>query len=291
MSQIVRLRAHAKVNLTLDVLGLRADGYHDIDSVMTQLELADQIQLTARADGRIAVDTNEPKLACDESNLVYQAAQALVPYCRSARGVDIFIDKRIPMAAGLGGGSADAASVLVGLNQLWSLQLEDDELAAIGAHLGSDVPFCVYGGCARVRGRGERVERIWHRPRGWVVLARPPQSQLFSGDIYRCFDEMAAKRPAAPYTPGMLEALAQGDGRLLASRMGNHLEPAVMEAEPVIIDIRRIIMARDQSWGVCVSGSGPTVVALVSDRQAGATLVQQLMAAGVAQGLLTRFKE
>ncbi len=290
MSGTIRLAAHAKVNLSLDILGSRADGYHAIDSVMAQLELADVIKLTPRPDQRIVINTNHPLLPCDEGNLAYRAAAVLAAHLPRPPGVDIFIDKRIPVAAGLGGGSADAAAVFVGLNRLWALGLSRQELAARGGEIGSDVPFCVYGGCARVRGRGERVERLPYRLQGWMVLARPPDSGLASGEIYRRYDEMTGEQSQIPHTPAVVSALVSGDWRRIASCMGNHLQPAVIAAQPAVAHIQRIVREAN-SWGVCVSGSGPTVIVAVRDAREGQKVIRQLVASAQAQALLTRFKQ
>src|SRR5690554_6156422 len=152
------VKAPAKINLTLDVVGKRADGYHDVEMIMTTIDLADRIRLTELKEDKIKVDVTKGYIPNNENNLAYEAARVLKNKVGVSKGVSIFIDKKIPVSAGLAGGSTDAAAVLRGLNDMWGLQLTMEELAEIGLEIGSDVPFCVHGGTAIAKGRGEKLE-------------------------------------------------------------------------------------------------------------------------------------
>jgi 4-diphosphocytidyl-2-C-methyl-D-erythritol kinase len=166
------LKARAKINLALDVLFRRPDGYHEVAMVMQSVALADRV--TLEADSAISVAATAAELECGPSNLAYRAAALLRERCGVDCGVRITLEKNIPLAAGLAGGSADAAAVLRGLNRLWGLGLKLAELENIGAALGSDVPFCLRGGTALATGRGEALAPLPPLPSVWVVLAKPP---------------------------------------------------------------------------------------------------------------------
>lgn len=152
------VKAPAKINLTLDVLYKREDNYHEVEMVMTTIDLADRVGLALRNDGKITLSSTDQFVPVDQRNFAYQAARLLQQRFGITKGVAIKIEKEIPIAAGLAGGSTDAAATLRGLNELWELNLSIDELAELGAEIGSDVPFCVYGGTAHATGRGEKSE-------------------------------------------------------------------------------------------------------------------------------------
>src|SRR5690625_315262 len=153
-------KAPAKINLTLDVLGKRDDGYHNVEMIMTTIDLADRIELISLEKDEVQVYLESRYVPCDERNLAYQAAMIFKEKYKIAQGVRIHIDKSIPVSAGLGGGSTDAAAVLRGLNRLWSLGLSLEELASVGKTIGSDVPFCVHNKTALAQGRGEKLTFI-----------------------------------------------------------------------------------------------------------------------------------
>ncbi len=183
------VKAPAKINLSLDALSKRPDGYHEVEMIMTMVDLADRIDLTETNDDRITVDVSEGFVPNDHRNLAYQAADLLKKRFNVKKGVSIYITKRIPVAAGLAGGSSDAAATLKGLNQLWQLGLTQDELAELGAEIGSDVSFCVYGGTALATGRGEIIQQIASPPPCWVILAKPPT---------RCFNSRCVQAFKSP---------------------------------------------------------------------------------------------
>lgn len=180
----INVKAPAKINLSLDALYKRKDNYHELEMVMTTIDLADRLQLVLLEKDCIKLDVKAHFIPDDKRNLVYQAAALLKERFQIKQGVAISLDKSIPVAAGLAGGSSDAAAALKGLNQLWDLNLSLEELADLGAELGSDIPFCLYGGTALATGRGEIIEPLPMMPNCWIVLAKPSISVSTPG-VYR----------------------------------------------------------------------------------------------------------
>jgi len=256
-------KARAKINLALDVLGKRPDGYHEVDMIMQTVDFCDFLTMNARSDGRIEVRTNALFVPSDERNLAYRAAVALRRKTGYTGGVSIDIDKRIPVAAGLAGGSTDAAAALRGLNQLWQLGLGLDELAEIGAEVGSDVPYCVWGGTALARGRGERIERQPLCPSFWVVLAKPPIA-VSTADVYGALQLTSDLR--RPDLVAAMAALRSGDLGQLAEATANVLESVTIRQHPEVARLKEQ-MVKLGGQLVMMSGSGPTVFALVEREQ------------------------
>lgn len=251
-------KAPAKINLTLDVLHKREDGFHEVEMIMTTVDLADRVWLRPTTDGKIIIKVSERFVPNDRKNLAYQAADMLRRMYSIRDGVEITLDKRIPVAAGLAGGSSDAAATLRGLNRLWKLGLSAEKLAAIGAKIGSDVSFCVHGGTALATGRGEKIEHLPAPPNCWVILAKPAIS-VSTADIYRNLDVANVQHPD---TAGMLEALETGNYEKMCESLGNVLEPITMNIHPQVIDLKEK-MERFGADAVLMSGSGPTVFGFV----------------------------
>ncbi len=252
------IKAPAKINLSLDVLKKRDDGYHEVEMIMTMVDLADRIDLSMRNDGRISVDVSEGFVPSDERNFAYQAAALLKKRFNVGHGVHIYITKRIPVAAGLAGGSSDAAATLKGLNELWKLGLTIDELAELGAEIGSDVSFCVYGGTALATGRGERIETLPDPPPMWVVLAKPPIG-VSTKDVYGGLNIKTARHAK---TAQMIDALHRQDSEAVFSLLHNTLEDVTLKIHPEVGHIKEQ-MKRFGANAVLMSGSGPTVFGLV----------------------------
>lgn len=252
------IKAPAKINLSLDVLRKRNDGYHEVEMIMTMVDLADRVDLALRLDGRISVDVSEGFVPIDERNFAYQAAALLKKRFQVAHGVHIYITKRIPVAAGLAGGSSDAAATLKGLNQLWELGLSLDELAELGAEIGSDVSFCVYGGTALATGRGEQIQALPSPPPLWVVLAKPPIG-VSTKDVYGGLKVEKAKHAK---TQEMIDALYKQDANAIFSLLHNTLEDVTLRLHPEVKHIKEQ-MKRFGADAVLMSGSGPTVFGLV----------------------------
>ncbi|MDH4619127.1 4-(cytidine 5'-diphospho)-2-C-methyl-D-erythritol kinase [Brevibacillus sp. AY1] len=255
----ISVKAPAKINLTLDVLAKRPDGYHEVEMVMTTVDLADRVDLTLREDGQITLDCSASFVPDDIRNHAYKAAVLLKERYQVSQGVHLYIDKQIPVAAGLAGGSSDAAATLRGLNQLWGLQLSQDQLAELGAEIGSDVPFCVYGGTALAKGRGEQIVHLGTPAACWVILAKPPVG-VSTADVYGQLrvDEIVSHPP----TGQMLKAIEEQNFSLMCQSLGNVLENVTLDMQPQVRQIKDLMIASGAD-GVLMSGSGPTVFALV----------------------------
>lgn len=258
------VKANAKINLTLDILNKRADGYHEVAMVMQAVGLFDTIHLTQAAAG-IALRLDTRELPADEKNLAFRAARVFLDAYHISDGVRIEIEKRIPIAAGLAGGSTDAAGVLRGLNALFAVGATADDLAALGARLGSDVPFCVYGGTMAAAGRGEILTLLPTVTKAWAVLAKPPVA-VSTAWAYDAFDR--EKPPSALRTAAMIDAVKSGDLERIAAGLSNDLERVTQKAHPVIGEYKRILR-ENGALNSLMTGSGPTVYALAkTEREA-----------------------
>ena len=260
---MVTILGRAKINLTLDILGLREDGYHEIATVMQSLALADTLTLTQQKEG-ITLRVDLPGLEADERNLAHRAAALIMNECGVRGGVHIDIVKRIPVAAGLAGGSADAAATLRGMNELYALGLSDQDLCRLGAKLGSDIPFSIMGGTVLATGRGEIMQHLADFPATHVVLAKPSAS-VSTPWAYRSYD--AHPPELHPDNAAFLEALTRGDRTRCIELVCNVLEPVTEAAHPVIGDYRTRMRAHGALCAM-MSGSGPTVFGLFAEEQA-----------------------
>ncbi|WP_261303552.1 4-(cytidine 5'-diphospho)-2-C-methyl-D-erythritol kinase [Paenibacillus andongensis] len=253
-------KAPAKINLSLDVLHKRSDGYHEVEMVMTMVDLADRIEMQELSRDTIIISSQAGYIPLDEKNLAFQAARLIKDRYDVKQGVYIHLDKQIPVAAGLAGGSSDAAATLRGLNRLWDLNIPMEELQVLGAELGSDVPFCVTGGTAVARGRGEKLEPIVSPPQCWVVLAKPPIN-VSTSEIYSKLNAREIKHH--PSTEGVLNAIREKRFDQLCGSLGNVLEEVTLDLYPEVRHLKEC-MQRLGADGVLMSGSGPTVFGLVS---------------------------
>lgn len=252
------VKAPAKINLSLDALNKRSDGYHEVEMIMTMVDLADRIDLTETNDDKITVDVSEGFVPNDQRNLAYQAADLLKKRLNVKKGVSIYITKRIPVAAGLAGGSSDAAATLKGLNRLWQLGLTMDELAQLGSEIGSDVSFCVYGGTALATGRGEIIQSIASPPPCWVILAKPPMG-VSTADVYK---RLNVNKVEHARTKEMIRAIEHQNFNEICQNLHNVLESVTLDMYPEVRNIKEQ-MIRFGADGVLMSGSGPTVFGLV----------------------------
>lgn len=252
------IKAPAKINLTLDVLHKRPDGFHEVEMIMTTIDLADRVELTLLDSDKINILSHNRFVPDDQRNLAYQAAQLLKERFKVKKGVTIAIEKNIPVAAGLAGGSSDAAATLRGLNKLWDLGLTMDELAELGSEIGSDVSFCVYGGTALAKGRGELIAELPAPPTCWVILAKPFIG-VSTADIYRRLDVNTLNHPD---TKTMIDGIKMNDYHQVCSNVGNVLEEVTLNLHPDVAQIKEQ-MKRFGADAVLMSGSGPTVFALV----------------------------
>lgn len=268
----MEIECHAKVNLTLDVLERRPDGYHEIRSVMVPVSLHDRLVLEPAEEG-ILLESRPPVTGRQEENLAYRAAALLREATGYRRGAVIRLQKAIPVAAGLAGGSTDAAGVLTGLNRLWGTGLSDRELADLAIQLGADVPFFIWSRPARVEGIGEHVVPLPLAAPLWMVVATPdvPKS---TGQVYRWFDELADPGPR-PDAGAMEAALARGDAEAVGRALGNVLERAMLPRHPEIARLKEAMLAAG-ALGAVMSGAGPSVLAVVPDREAGDRLLERI---------------
>jgi 4-diphosphocytidyl-2-C-methyl-D-erythritol kinase len=228
--------------------------------IMTMVDLADRIEIEELPQDKITLSSQSGYIPLDEKNLAFQAAKLLKGRYEVRQGVHIHLDKRIPVAAGLAGGSSDAAATLRGLNRLWRLDIPLEELQRLGAILGSDVPFCIAGGTALATGRGELLQSIESPPQCWVILAKPPIN-VSTSDIYSKLNAKHIK--AHPSTSSLLEAIRTKDMDLLCQSMGNVLEEVTLRMYPIVHQLKKC-MENQGAEGVLMSGSGPTVFGIVS---------------------------
>ena len=263
---VLEVKAYAKLNLSLDVLGKRPDGYHDMRMVMQTVSLSDDIRLETGTGRPLRMESNLGFLPANESNL---AAAAALRLCEAAGadagGLSIDLEKTIPVCAGLAGGSADAAAVLRGMNKLLGLGLPGERLEEIGALVGSDVPYCVRGGTALAEGRGEILTDLPLLPHCLVVLCKPAFS-VSTPELFRSLDGCRIRR--RPDTAGLLAALEQGDLPGVARRMYNVFEDALPARRAQEIDAIKNVMIQHGALGASMSGTGPTVFGLFTQQEA-----------------------
>lgn len=255
--------AYAKLNLTLDVLGKRADGYHDLDMIMQTVTLSDTLSIRRGEGEGIQVMSNLGYLPCDERNIAYTAASAFYKHTGCAcDGLSIVMEKRIPVAAGMAGGSADGAAVLRAMNRIYETNLSFEELAKIGKEVGADVPYCVYGGTMRARGIGEQLDKLPEMPHCYILLCKP-QFGMSTARVFGALD--CGDILQRPDTEGVIQALAQKDLHKIATSLSNVLETVVAREHGEIRKLRRIMMECG-ALGACMSGSGSTVFGIFDSK-------------------------
>ena len=259
---MVTVEANAKINLTLDILGKRPDGYHEVAMVMQTVGLHDTVTLEKRAQG-ISLNINVPWLKADEKNLAWRAAALVQEEYGLTGGVHIELVKRIPIAAGLAGGSADAAAVLKGMSELYGLNLSAKKLCELGARLGSDIPFCLLGGTMLATGRGEVLKRLPDMPETWVVLVKPRIS-VSTAWAYQNYDEQGAERH--PDNEAIQKEIARGSRKGVAKLLCNVLESVTINKYDVIERYKQMMLDKG-AMASMMSGSGPTVFALAQNRE------------------------
>ncbi len=260
----IELKALAKINLGLDVLRRREDGYHEVKMIMQTIGLCDELEIRRTKQPGIQVETNLYYLPTNENNLVYKAAQLLKDEFGLRDGIGIRLRKRIPVAAGMAGGSSDAAAVLWGMNQMYKLGLSRQELMDRGVKLGADVPYCVLRGTALAEGIGEKLSVLPPMPKCYILIAKPGIS-VSTKFVYENLHANDLRPEQHPDVDAMIRAMEKKDLGLLASRMGNVLETVTVPAYPVIDEIKRF-MVEHGALGAMMSGSGPTVFGIYDTR-------------------------
>lgn len=283
------LIAPAKINLYLEILGDRADGFHELVMVMQSVDLADQIDLRANGTDHMRVYCDHPLVPLDASNLAYRAAELMSQQFPQGfsrfGGVDITIHKHIPIGAGLAGGSANAAAVLVGLDLLWELGLTQSEIQELGAVLGSDVPFSVVGGTALATGRGEKIDPLPDLAQGSVVLAKYRSLSVSTPWAYKTYRQQFGAsylqgnaqelRRHQVHSGPMIAAIAHRDTAQISQLLYNDLEKVVLPEYPQVARLKALFQQLDVS-GTMMSGSGPTVFALVESPQQAEVVKQKV---------------
>ena len=263
----LRLKAYGKINLALDVLGRRDNGYHDVRMIMQTVGLHDRIELYRTKEPGIRLETNLFYLPNNEQNLAYRAAALLIEEFGVKEGVSIQLKKFIPVSAGMAGGSTDAAAVLFGVNKMFGLGLSIKELMERGVKLGADIPYCLMRGTALSEGIGEELTPLPQIPQCQVLIAKPGIS-VSTKVVYESLDAMELKQEDHPDIDGMCAAIRAGDAGGVLQRLGNVLEPVTAGAHPEINEIRKI-MQENGAGAVQMSGSGPTVFGVLEDPAAG----------------------
>lgn len=258
----IKLKALGKINLGLDVLGRRPNGYHDVRMVMQTVYLYDQILLEKTDKEGISLKTNLFYLPVNENNLAYRAAKMLIDEFAIKEGVHISLEKHIPVAAGMAGGSSNAAAVLYGMNRLFQLGLTDQELMERGVKLGADVPYCIMRGTVLAEGIGEELTPLPAMPKCHVLLAKPPIS-VSTQKVYEKLD--AQEVTEHPDIDGILLGLQTGDLKKITSSMGNVLENVTITEYPQIERIKDV-MKEEGALNAMMSGSGPTVFGIYDDK-------------------------
>ena len=275
----MELKALGKINLGLDVLGRRENGYHDVRMVMQTLYLYDQITIEKTEKPGIELSTNLFYLPVNENNLAYRAADLLMQEFGVEEGVKITLEKHIPVAAGMAGGSSNAAAVLYGINRMFSLGLSQEELMERGVKLGADVPYCIMRGTVLAEGIGEILTPLPAMPRCTELVAKPPIS-VSTKLVYEKLD--AHEIEDHPDIDGVLEGLERQDLKKIASSMGNVLERVTVEEYPVIEEIKEM-MKENGALNAMMSGSGPTVFGLYSDKRMAKEAAQKIKESGIAK--------
>lgn len=229
----LKVKAHGKINWTLDILGQRPDGYHDLDMLISSVSLCDNLEFQEADDLEMFLISNNGSrfVPGDEKNLVLQSARALQEATGVARGASIKLQKFIPVSAGMGGGSSDAAATLVALNRLWNCRLCTKELSEIGLTIGADVPYCIEGGLARVQGIGEKVTKLKMGRELYLIIIQPCRG-LSTKEVFGSYHSEGHREQGKPDNEAAQAALLQGDLRALAHAMGNVLEPVSVEKRP-----------------------------------------------------------
>ena len=256
------LKALAKINLGLDVLGRRENGYHDVRMVMQSVYLYDNVRLEAREEPGIELSSNLYYLPDDSGNIAYKAAQMMIEEFHLEGGVRITLDKHIPVAAGMAGGSSNAAAVLFGMNRLFGLELTRQELMERGVLLGADVPYCILRGTVLAEGIGEKLTVLPSIPKCAVLIAKPPVS-VSTRVVYEALDSKEIVKH--PDIDGLIRALEEGSLKHAAACMGNVLEDVTIPKYPVIREIKQEMLEAG-ALNAMMSGSGPTVFGLFENK-------------------------
>lgn len=267
----MKINAYAKINLTLDITGRREDGYHLLDTVMQTVSLCDTIEINRTGKQGVRLLCDREYLPTDAKNTACRAAMLFLSHCGlENEGVEIHLEKRIPSRAGMGGGSADAAAVLRGLNEMFETNLPDEALEALGAQIGADVPFCVRGGTCRCTGIGEILQPITPMPQCKILICKPPVG-MSTPRAYALLDSYPMTHQFA--TPKMLAALKSGSLRQIGASLGNRFDETMKLMQ--VKAIKKTMMSSG-ACGAMMTGSGSAVYGIFEDEAAAATCAELL---------------
>lgn len=261
MEQCIR-KAYAKINLGLDVIGRLENGYHEVKMVMQTVDIYDVLTLKKIPQG-IVVTTDNGELPTDDNNLIYKSAKLMIERYNIQEGVSVYLEKNIPIAAGMAGGSTDAAATFWGMNELFELGASMQELQVLGVKVGADVPYCIMGGTALAEGIGEKLSPL-PTPPECVLLVAKPDINVSTKYVYEHLDAEGVE--SHPDIDGMTEALAGKDLQGIVSRLGNVLENVTVKKHPIIADIKECMLEYG-AMGSLMSGSGPTVFGIYEKRE------------------------
>ena len=275
----MRLQAFAKINLGLDVLGKREDGYHEVRMIMQTIRMYDQLDMRKSVEPGIHLTTNKKYIPVDENNLVWRAAKLMMDTCGIMEGVSIHLHKVIPVAAGMAGGSSDAAATLVGMNRLFHCGLSKEKLMELGVQIGADVPYCVLRGTALAEGIGEKLTVLPPMPDCWILIGKPGIS-VSTKYVYTTLD--LNTDTVHPDIDGMKKALEDGNLYGITERMGNVLQDVTIPAYPEVERIKEQMKALG-AVNAMMSGSGPTEFGIFDNEEKAQKACQKLRESGSCQ--------
>lgn len=275
----MRLQAFAKINLGLDVLGKREDGYHEVRMIMQTIRMYDQLDMRKSVEPGIHLTTNKKYIPVDENNLVWRAAKLMMDTCGIIEGVSIHLHKVIPVAAGMAGGSSDAAATLVGMNRLFHCGLSKEKLMELGVQIGADVPYCVLRGTALAEGIGEKLTVLPPMPDCWILIGKPGIS-VSTKYVYTTLD--LNTDAVHPDIDGMKKALEDGNLYGITERMGNVLQDVTIPAYPEVERIKEQMKTLG-AVNAMMSGSGPTVFGIFDNEEKAQEACQKLRESGSCQ--------
>lgn len=277
----VTLQAYAKVNLGLDILGVRDNGYHDVKMVMQTIDLFDTLRFTTLAEDTIQISSNNGDMPCNAENLVYQAIDLMKQEFAVKKGVEVYIEKHIPIAAGMAGGSADCAAALKACNLLFELHLSEEALMEYAKKLGADVSYCIIGGTALAEGIGERLTRLPAIQQCYILVAKPPVS-VSTRDTYQAYDKETYV--THPDIDGMVKAIQNENLDGVTARMANVLESVTEKQHPEIVKLKDMIRTAGAK-NAMMTGSGPTVFGIFTDSVLAEDAKNEIMKSGLAKSV------
>ncbi|MBR4084172.1 MAG: 4-(cytidine 5'-diphospho)-2-C-methyl-D-erythritol kinase [Lachnospiraceae bacterium] len=273
-------KAYAKINLGLDVIGVLPNGYHEVKMIMQTIGLYDVLTLEKIPQG-IVVTTDNGELPTDENNLIYKSAKLMIEKYRLPGGVRIHLEKNIPIAAGMAGGSTDAAATFIGMNELFEVGADEGALRELSVKIGADVPYCILGGTALAEGIGEKLSPL-PAPKDCYLLIAKPDINVSTKYVYEHLDAEGVEKH--PDIDGMIEALKQGSLEGIVERLGNVLETVTVKKYPIIQKIKKT-MLENGAAGSLMSGSGPTVFGIFTEKEKAQEALQVLQEKELAKQL------